>query len=82
MGQTSETSGGVRMMRGRDDEVLWRLVGVCVCGQFICLISLITFDHGVVIRHGFARVTQSTSDTPDAILPISWLLYSCNIHRY
>lgn len=32
VGQTSDTSGGVRMMRGRD-EALQR-VCVCVCGHF------------------------------------------------
>ena len=36
VGQTSDTSGGVRMMRGRD-EVLW---SVCVCARMYACVCV------------------------------------------
>lgn len=53
MGQTSETSGGVVMMRGRDEalRLLCMNVFVCVCvgsaGYFINLIKYVLCGHSV-----------------------------------
>lgn len=68
MGQTPETSGGVRMMRGRD-EVLWCVsdyLCVCVCGQCNqrCLISFDLLDAFHSQCHSDCDVTNS--ERPDA----------------